>query len=183
MLKIDAIHTKGGAEKLAQALRQKGISVYVGIPATSATERAAEVQSLAGTVTGKRAKHLADVAKQDVNNAELLYIFSKGSPARNQPPRPVLEPAIEADGNKQIISRELAGMAKAHLDEDKAKEKQYAERAGIAGQNAARDWFTDERNHWKENAPSTIAAKGSDRPGIDFGLMRAAIVYLTDEGK
>ena len=182
MIGLKVIHEKGDADELMKRLKTKSPAVYVGIPAASAAERASAALELADLATGKRKKHIEEASKQDVNNAELLFIFSKGSPARNQDARPVLEPAIEADGNKQPISRELAGMARAHLDGDKAKEMDFANRAALAGQNAARDWFTDSRNAWAPNAPSTIAAKGSDRPGIDLGLMRGAIVGIVDPG-
>ena len=182
-LGLKVVHEKGNADALMKRLREKSPSVYVGIPAASAAERASAAADLADLATGPRKKHIQEASEQDVNNAELLFIFSKGSPARNQDPRPVLEPAIEADGNRQPISRELAGMAKAHLDGDKAKEMEFANRAALAGQNAARDWFTDSRNSWSPNAPSTIAAKGSDRPGIDLGLMRGAIVGIVDPGE
>jgi hypothetical protein len=55
------------------------------------------------------------------------------------------------------------------------------QRAALAGQNAARKWFTDPRNNWKPNALSTIRAKGSDKPGIDTGAMRAAIQGIVGE--
>lgn len=36
--------------------------------------------------------------------------------------------------------------------------------------------------HFDENAPSTIAAKGSSHPLIDTGLMRAAVNFVIEEG-
>ena len=120
-------------------------------------------------------------AKEDVNNAELLFIFSKGSPARGQEPRPVLEPAMAAPDNAAAISRELGGSIKAFADGDDDKGVQFMQRAALAGQNAARKWFTDSRNAWAPNKPSTIARKGSDKPGIDTGAMRAAIQGIVGE--
>ena len=43
----------------------------------------------------KRAKKLVDAAAVPISNAELLFIFSNGSPLHGQPARPVIEPAIE----------------------------------------------------------------------------------------
>jgi hypothetical protein len=134
----------------------------------------------ATTSKRKRAK-LQEAAQSDVTNAELLFLFSKGSPLRSQPPRPVLEPAIAADGNRQPIAREIAASCKASMEGDRASATKNMQRAALAGQNAARKWFTDSRNGWAPNAPSTIAAKGSDRPGIDTGAMRAAIVGVVSE--
>lgn len=182
-LTLTVDHQQGAKEELLRNLKRAGPAVYVGIPATNAQDRIQALMSMAAGASGRQRKRLRRMAEQDVNNAELLWIFSKGSPARNQPPRPVLEPAIEADGNRQPIARELGEMARAHMAGDAAKELQYAHRAALAGQNACRDWFTDPRNHWKPNAPATIRQKGSDRPGIDIGIMRSAIVGVVEEGK
>ncbi len=180
-LKVE--HLKGNAKQLERALKSKTPAVYVGIPAATAEQRAAEILSMAANASGRQRKRLRRMATQDVNNAELLFIFSKGSPVRNQPPRPVLEPAVEFPANRKIITRELAGMMKAHLKGDKQQESSFAHRAAMAGQNAARDWLTNPENHWAPNAPSTIRQKGSDRPGIDTGAMRAAIVGIVKEAE
>ncbi len=154
-------------------------AVYVGIPSSSSRDRASELLAMAAATAGiTKQAGLMRAAKQDVSNAELLYIFSKGSPLKGIPPRPVLEPAIEAEANKKIIARELAGAAKAALDGDEAKYDQQLKRAGMAAQNAAREWFTNPENGWAPNAPSTIKAKGSDTPGVDTGAMRQAIVFV-----
>lgn len=180
-LKVE--HLKGSARQLERALKSKTPAVYVGIPAATAEQRTAEMLSMAANASGRQRKRLRRMAMQDVNNAELLFIFSNGSPVRSQPPRPVLEPAIEYPANRKIITRELEGMMKAHLAANKQQEQNFAHRAAMAGQNAARDWFTSQENHWAPNAPSTIRQKGSDRPGIDTGAMRAAIVGIVKEGE
>lgn len=167
------------SQQLQERLKTIGKrAAYVGIPASSSRDRASQLLKMAAKITkpGKRKTKLLDAAAEDVNNAELLYIFSKGSPAKGQPGRPVIEPSIEADGNRQPIAREIAGSMKASLNGDQNGATQGLKRAAMAGQNAARGWFTDGRNHWKENAKSTIRAKGSDQPGIDTGAMRNAIV-------
>lgn len=158
-------------------------AAFVGIPAASSRNRSAQLIAMAGKAAkgSKKKIKLLSAAADGVNNAELLYIFSKGSPARGQEGRPVIEPAIEADGNKQPIARELADSMKSALDGDQAGVMQGLKRAAMAGQNAARSWFTDPRNNWKANAKSTIAAKGSDVPGIDTGGMRAAIVGIVKD--
>lgn len=132
-------------------------------------------------VVGIPAAKSARRGKGEVNNAELLYLFTEGSPARKQPPRPVLQPAIMAEGNREPIARELGLSTEAALRGDRAAANLHVRRAGLAGQNAARSWFTDPRNNWAPNAPSTIRAKGSDQPGINTGAMRGAIVFVTKE--
>lgn len=100
---------------------------------------------------------------------------------RHIPARPVLEPAVEADGNRQAIASELSASVKANLAGNGQRALNKMKRAALAGQNAARNFFTDPRNHWVPNAPSTIKAKGSDRPLIDTGALRAAIVGVVKE--
>jgi hypothetical protein len=119
--------------------------------------------------------------KGEINNAELLFIFEHGSPIHKQPARPLLKPAINADGNKQKIAAEINGSIRLSLAGDSEGSKKKMQRAALAGQNAARGWFTDGRNGWAPNALSTIKAKGSDRPGIWTGAMRASIVGVVRE--
>ena len=173
---------KSGAVALAK--RVQGITrlaAYVGVPAAGRRERSTQLLKMAGTAAGKRRQKLEKAAQSDVTNAELLFIHTKGSPLRRIPARPVLEPAIEAEGNKQAIASELAGSVKASLAGDKEGSVKKMKRAALAGQNAARGWFTDSRNHWAPNAPGTIKRKGSDRPLIDTGALRAAIVGIIKE--
>lgn len=111
-----------------------------------------------------------------INNASLLFIHTNGSPARGIPPRPVIEPALEY--NRDRIVAQLRRMVLAAANGDDANVKRYQQRVGLAGQNAARDWFTNPANHWPPNSPRTIAMKGSSQPLIDTGNMRKAIIYV-----
>lgn len=110
-----------------------------------------------------------------INNAQLTYIHTHGSPLRNIPARPIIEPALTARGNKEPIQEELKLAAAAQLAGDSAKATQHLRRAGVLAQNAVRAWFTDSRNNWAPNAPSTIARKHSARPLIDTGELRPLI--------
>ena len=171
---------KSGATALAK--RMAGLTklaAYVGVPAAGKDARKQQLLEMAGKTASKKKKaKLAKAAKEDINNAELLFIFEKGSPINKQPARPVLKPAIE--NNKDSINRELNASIKASLDGDKEKAAKFMLRAALAGQNAARRIFT-EANGWEPNAKSTVARKGSDVPGIDTGAMRAAIVGVVRE--
>lgn len=113
-----------------------------------------------------------------ISNAELLYIQSKGSPARNIPARPVLEPAIQAPGNKEVIDEQLKQATIAVLHRNPERAKDYLNRAGQAASNAAKRWFFDPRNNWAPLKPATIKAKGSSQPLIDTGAMRKAITWV-----
>lgn len=111
-----------------------------------------------------------------VTNAQLAYIHSNGSPLNKIPPRPFLEPAIEADRDK--LATQQGRVIKAALDGQASIAVQEMEKTGLIGQTAAKMWFVDPRNHWAPNAPITIQRKGSDRPLIDTGQLRNAITYV-----
>ena len=157
------------------------------------------------TITKKKTAHAANLRKQfealgkvsvlvgipqaannrpgePIGNASLLYILTNGSPARGIPETPVIEPAIVADGNRQAITGQLAEAAKAQLEDNSALALQHFRRAGQAGVNASKAWFTDPRNGWPPNAPSTIKRKGSDRRNIDTGDLRKKITYVLRKG-
>jgi hypothetical protein len=135
----------------------------------------------AKTNSKKKQAKLKKAALGDINNAELLFLFEHGSPINKQPARPLLNPAINADGNKQKIAKEITDSMRLRLAGDSEGAVKKMQRAALAGQNAARGWFTDGRNGWAPNALSTIKAKGSDRPGIWTGAMRASIVGVVRE--
>lgn len=112
------------------------------------------------------------------NQAHVIYLHEHGSPAWHVPPRPIIEPAIEDPENKKFITEDLGVAAKATLDGDVDKAKQELQKAGMDAQNIVRDWFTNSRNNWAPNAPSTIRAKGSSQPLIDTGELRKSIHYV-----
>jgi hypothetical protein len=178
-----------GLADLKKALeRIRNSDVLVGIPAANSGRQAKAAAISAIEATGKRAtgarikqqiKNYQGQGTATVNNAELMFLFSKGSSLRHQPPRPWLEPAIEA--SKQIITPHLEAAARAVLGEDPGRAERELKLAGTVAANAAKRWPTDARNGWAENAPSTIRRKGSSRPGIDTGALRAAIVSVVRE--
>ena len=131
----------------------------------------------------KRAQKLVDAAAVPISNAALLFVFTNGSPLHGQPPRPVIEPAIEEASTAERIARALAAASRAALDGNEAGMLDSLDRAGQIGESAAKRWFTDSRNGWAENADSTIRSKGSERPGIDTGQMRRAITHVVEAGQ
>ena len=114
--------------------------------------------------------------KGPINNASLMFVFSKGSPLKKIPARPWLEPAIKL--NKDLISPHLGAAAKAVLNHDPVRAERELRLAGPVAANAAKRWPTDPRNGWKPNAPATIRRKGSDRPGVDTGQLRRSITSV-----
>ena len=123
----------------------------------------------------------ASRGSEEVNNAELLFIHTEGSPMRGIPARPVLQPAIGDKQNNAIITQQMQKAAEGALAGDTAAFEQGLALAGTAAANAAKDWFTNPENHWQENSPATIARKGSDRPLIDTGQLRRSITYVVDK--
>lgn len=115
-----------------------------------------------------------------VTNAELMYIHTNGSPLKNIPARPVIEPGIEVSDNRKMIVDELEQVAKNELDGKPDEAIAHLIMAGTVGSNAAKRWFRDPRNGWAPNAPMTIARKGSDRPLINTGELRRAITHVEE---
>jgi len=147
-----------------------------------------------------------DGSKSPINNAQLLYIHSKGSPVQKIPPRPLMEPALEASGNKERIDEDLKKAAQLMLDGKPEAAIKALHRAGIDGVNIIRDWFDDPRNNWPPNKRSTVLAKinkryktkktrkkyrdiydagesGIDQVLIDTAQMKDAIVYSVEVNK
>lgn len=117
----------------------------------------------------------------EINNAQLLFIFTNGSPMRGIPARPVLQPAIKDPTNKAVITKQLAAAAQGAFAANEQQLRNGLGGAGTAASNAARQWFTSPKNGWPPNSAATIAAKGSSTPGIDTGQLRRAITYIVDE--
>ena len=94
---------------------------------------------------------------QAVTNAGLLFIHTNGSPLRHIPARPVIEPSIEA--NHETLENGLHEAATLVMDGKNDKAKVMLKKIGTLGANGAKLWFTDSRNGWRQNAPSTIRKK------------------------
>ena len=118
-------------------------------------------------------------AGKKYSEAHSLYIQSHGSPLWHIPPRPVLEPSIEA--SKGPIAKQLQQATVAALDGDSVGVDHALHKAGFVAENAAKAWFENPENGWPPNSPKTIAQKGSDSPLIDTGEMRKAITHVVRE--
>jgi hypothetical protein len=150
--------------------------VYVGVTQPKSTRQEAKHSlTLPGGIKAKA------VDTSAINNAQLAFIHTNGSPLKGIPPRPIIQPAIQAPGNKEPIMAELCQAAQATLQGATAQAANHLKRAGMTAQNAVRAWFTDARNGWAPNRPSTIKAKGSDRPLIDTAQLRKAMTYVVKE--
>lgn len=172
-IKVQTKSQQGRVFKNLKALAQQEVLVGVTQP------KAKRKEEHDWKVSTRRNTVIVDEAT--INNAELVYIHTNGSPLRGIPARPIIQPALQAPGNKEPIIVELKRAAQAFLAADVPLAKQHLNRAGLTAQNAVRGWFTDPRNNWAPNKPSTIAAKGSDRPLIDTGELRKAMTYVVRE--
>ena len=72
---------------------------------------------------------------------------------------PIIEPAIEAEDNKEAIAKKLGEAAKDALDGQEGDAKTALKQAGQIGQDAARGWFEDPRNGWAQNSELTALRK------------------------
>lgn len=192
MVTVDVRHTgqSGGVVGLVeriQKLRKKRI--MVGIPEQKTARNNEEInnaQLLYILSHGVRKKSMRDEMQPNIDAgmkysaAFQLYLMTHGSPLWHSPPRPVLEPAIEA--HKDAIARLFSAVVKAACKGDESAANRAMIVCGLAAQNYCRDWFTDPRNGWAPNSPRTIKLKGSARPMIDTGTMRKAITYVVRDG-
>lgn len=135
-----------------------------------------------------------------ISNAALLFLHTNGSPLQKIPARPVIEPAIQAEGNREMIADQLGKAAQSVLQGNPTEALHYLTLAGQVGENASRAWFTDPRNNWPPNSPETIRRKVRKmskqqldekfktgekltRPLIDTGQLRKSIIYVVRERK
>lgn len=107
--------------------------------------------------TRRKQQFIGSMERTAVTNAGLLYIHTNGSQKHNIPPRPVIEPSIEA--NHEKIEEGLNQVASLTLDGKKQEAKKQLKAVGTFAANGAKDWFTDPRNGWPQNQPRTIERK------------------------
>jgi hypothetical protein len=142
----------------------------------------------------------------EMNNATLLAIHSKGSPLRGIPARPIIEPALEASGNKEKISADLKLISEAMINRDKALAERLMNLTGQDAVNIVLDWFTDPRNNWPPDKEATVKAKikkaykdkkkvkqtikkylageeGINQTLVDTAQMKKAITYVIRDKK
>ena len=87
----------------------------------------------------KKIKKLKNRNINNLTNAQKLFINSKGRPARNVPPRPVIEPAIE-DKFDKISEKIREGVIKG-LEGDMEGFREDYEMAGLMANTACIDLF------------------------------------------
>ncbi len=120
-------------------------------------------------------------AGRPYSKAYEMYIQENGSPLWQSEPRPIIEPAIEKHKNE--IAAELKPAVQAALNGDMQGAMRQLHAVGQYTAGEVKEYFTDPDNGWPENSPTTIKAKGSERPLIDTGALRQAITYVVGDKK
>jgi len=116
-----------------------------------------------------------------ISNAALMYIHTNGSPMQGIPARPVIEPALE--DSKEQHGKLMGEAVKAAMNGNVTLMHEYLEKAGLAGQSAAKNWFTNPNNGFAPLNPETAKRKEKkgatiERPLIDTGALMNAITYV-----
>lgn len=128
-------------------------------------EELSQKQVVVGAISG-------EVREDGVTNADLLVINELGSVIKGIPERPVLRVTIANNHSviKSVLSKKVAECLGDQLSVDEA----YSH-VGIVVKNAVLDTF--DSNNFTPNDPKTIKQKGSSKPLIDEGKLRASINY------
>lgn len=110
--------------------------------------------------------------------AKLGVIHEFGSPANGIPARPFM--AQTAQKRRRNTAELLERNVKAVLNSSQSP-KQGLSRIGVVYEGYIKD--TIRNGDFVPNAPSTVRLKGSSRPLIDTGLMRASVTSVVADGK
>ena len=113
-------------------------------------------------------------SKSLITNAELMFIHTNGSELLNIPKRPTIEPTIEQ--NRDAIAKKIKKIVLDIVNTNTDNSDAELEKIGLWLVNKVRAKFGSEE--LAPNAPSTIKAKGSDRPLIDTGQLRNSVTYV-----
>jgi hypothetical protein len=124
-----------------------------------------------GTRAGE--EHAGKSASEHLTNVRLALIHEFGAPEQGIPERSFVRSAFHE--HREAYRELLVKLVKDGVLEGKMS---LEKALGLLGQKMASDMkgkFT--KNDWPPNTPETISAKGSSRPLIDTGALRASITY------
>lgn len=129
-----------------------------------------------------------------LNNVELAFLHSNGSPRMHIPARPFIEPALREKETQEKITGCMKRAILDALEGNTGGARTELEKAGLYGQAAAQKMVGS--NALDPNAPITvnggwmrnrisgkpvyIKGKGSSAPLIDTGSLRQAITYVVE---
>ena len=177
-------------------MRQKWLQIsqnqiYVGVPEQQTNRKSGELtnaQLVFLHTHGVRTVKMIAAMKSTLakgtpyNVAMQMYIHSHGSPLWRIPPRPIIEPAIEAPRNKALLASKFKDIGKALLEGNQTLAMQEMWRTGQLGIDIVKNWFFDPDNKWPPLSKITIARRKnhSAQPLIEPGQMHNAIKYVID---
>lgn len=109
----------------------------------------------------------------DLTNSEIGVIQEFGSESANIPPRSFLRMPVESHAREIMKSMDSPAVKQAVESGNVVKVFQIL---GIAAEAWVKQSFSTQGfGHWPDNAPETIARKGSSKPLIDTGELRRSI--------
>lgn len=177
------IETGNGLADISKALAfLENTRCLVGIPEKNSSRGSEDINNaeLAFIHTNGSSDPKEDDAQNDSQStAELAYIRSKGSPKRNIPPRPFIEPAIEQRRTQKDITKHLQTAAIKAIEGDFGAALAEMHKAGQYGENAVKDYIGSGK--LTPNSEATIKRKGSDAPLIDTGSLRSSVTHVIEE--
>lgn len=129
-----------------------------------------------------------------VDNVQLAFIHTYGSPLNRIPPRPFLEPAITEPDTMNKITENMKEAALRAVKGDTGGALSEMHKAGTRGENAAQTYIGSDKltpnapitieGGWMRNRksgkPFKVEGKGSSRPLIDTGSLRGAITHVVE---
>ncbi|KAF1069149.1 MAG: hypothetical protein GAK45_01170 [Pseudomonas citronellolis] len=124
----------------------------------------AAIQSLVGQevlvgIPASQAERSDEEPGQPMNNAQLGYVHEYGSPARNIPARPFLEPGVTEQ--QESIGNHLQKAAKAAFSGDNTKVQAELNAAGLVASSGARLKITS--GEFEPLSPSTVRNRRKNR--------------------
>ena len=138
--------------------------VYFGVPQETTNNR--KIWADRSHTRKKKAGNLK------INNATILSIMEHGSPVKNIPPRELLRPVVKKHEAK--IREIFNNVYKMLLEGNEIGAEKQMDILAQRMQRWTQAYFVED-NGWAPNAPSTIKAKGSDKPLIDTSSLRQSI--------
>jgi hypothetical protein len=117
-----------------------------------------------------------------ITNAQLAAIHDKGSPSRNIPARPIMEPGIKSVSPQ--IEQKLLGVGQSVLDGDAVKAEAGMQAAGLIAQNGLRARINS--NIPPALNPATLAARRrrgrtGTRTLVDTSQFRNSFTYVVKD--
>lgn len=151
-----------GLERLQRELNRK-LAIDIGILGGKVAR-----QQVTLTKDGKKPKTV-------LTNAEIGLIQEKGSLSRRIPRRSFLEMPLSTKLNEELKSSGFENVTK---NATSINFRTILTKIAIVAENVVQSAFdTAGFGKWTPNAPLTIKKKGSSRPLINFGELRAAVTH------